>query len=250
MSSTISTRNARLVGQPSGNRCAFPSCRKRLIVDGTTTSSAVLVGEFAHICGEKQGSARYDASMTARQRNAAENLILLCLEHHEVIDGQPSDYSVAVLVEMKRDHEAWVDAELTRASTSVTFVELETVTKALVGEARAVTTDLTLTPPQAKINKNALSPRVQRLITIGLVNAQEVSRFLTGMDQLDSSFSERLLSRFSVEYARLRETNLSGDALFYALQDFASSPNADFERNAAGLAVLTHLFESCEIFEK
>ncbi len=51
--------------------------------------------------------------MPLEERNRYENLILLCEEHHKVIDNQIATYPVQRLLQMKYDHEA-VIAEATR----------------------------------------------------------------------------------------------------------------------------------------
>jgi hypothetical protein len=188
--------------------------------------------------------------MTDKERNSAPNLILLCLEHHTVIDGQAADYPVELLQRMKSEHEAWVDEELTKATISVTFVELEAVTTALLASIGRVVDDLRLTPPAEKMAKNELGPGAHHLITLGLVNVQAVSRYITGVDAVDTTFSERLSGGFQAEYLRLRGLGLRGDDLFAALMDFANGGTAEFLRQAAGLSVLSYLFESCEVFEK
>ena len=84
-----------------GNQCAFPGCRNRLVdkVD-------VLIGEVCHICADKPGGKRYDPQQTEAERQALANLIVLCPNHHTVVDSDDTDYTVAALREMKRQHEA------------------------------------------------------------------------------------------------------------------------------------------------
>lgn len=250
MSGTISPRNQRLVAQPSGNRCAFPNCRKVLLAPATGRSRAVFLGELAHIRGENPGSARYDAGMTEKERNQAENLILLCLEHHTLIDGQPEQYSVETLCTMKADHEAWVNERLSEASTTLTFHELEVVALALISAEGTETLDLALTPPREKLRRNGLGRKVERLITIGMVNSPLVGRYIQAVTGVDSRFADRLTTGFTREYRRLREANLASDELFRAMIEFATQGSVDFERQAAGLSVLTYLFEKCEVFER
>jgi hypothetical protein len=84
----------------SGNRCAFPKCPAALS-DGDTP-----LGEICHIKGTKQGAARHDPHQTPEQRHSAENLILLCPNHHAVIDADEESYTVERLKKMKADHEA------------------------------------------------------------------------------------------------------------------------------------------------
>jgi hypothetical protein len=48
---------------------------------------------------------RYDPEQTAAARHAYENLILLCSNHHVVVDDDPEAYTVERLIKMKNDHE-------------------------------------------------------------------------------------------------------------------------------------------------
>lgn len=82
MSSSIPDKQKKLLLQRSGDRCAFSDCRKSLSANGTELDDAVILGEMAHIAGEKPGatgknnaSARYNATMTDEQRNHYDNLI-------------------------------------------------------------------------------------------------------------------------------------------------------------------------------
>jgi hypothetical protein len=51
-------------------------------------------------------SARYDPRQTPAERNAFENLILMCGTHHTVIDSDEEAYTVERVRKMKADHEA------------------------------------------------------------------------------------------------------------------------------------------------
>ena len=72
----------------SGGRCAIPECRRELVIDKTLADKESIVGEMAHIKGEKQKSSRYDTNMTDKERNSYDNLILVCRIHHKMIDDQ------------------------------------------------------------------------------------------------------------------------------------------------------------------
>ena len=60
----------------------------------------------AHVChikGENYGSARYDPSMTDDERRDFENLLLLCPNHHHLIDDlDPDRYPAEKLFAMKQ----------------------------------------------------------------------------------------------------------------------------------------------------
>jgi hypothetical protein len=83
----------------SGNRCAFPRCAAQIIAGVPT------LGEVCHIRAASPGGPRYDSSQTAAQRHGYDNLILLCANHHTVIDADVEAYTVTRLLKMKADHE-------------------------------------------------------------------------------------------------------------------------------------------------
>lgn len=86
----------------SCNVCAYPGCDERL----TDPSWKEVRGDIAHIHGEKPGAARYDASMTDDDRHDFANLMLLCPNHHRLIDRlDPNAHSADELMAMKARHE-------------------------------------------------------------------------------------------------------------------------------------------------
>ncbi len=96
----------------SGNRCAFPDCRRLLTADGSPPDRLVVLGEAAHIVAERPQGPRGASPMPLEERNRAENLILLCNNHHQLIDSQPQTYTVGRLRAMKEAHERWVEKTL------------------------------------------------------------------------------------------------------------------------------------------
>lgn len=88
-------------------------CRVHLVQEAPDDDPSVIIGENAHIEGEKPTAARYRADMTEEQRNAYENLLLMCPTHHTVIDKlRVETFSVPRLKAMKAKHEAWIHARL------------------------------------------------------------------------------------------------------------------------------------------
>lgn len=87
----------------SRNRCAFPSCEELL----SKPEWPKVLAKVCHICGLNAGSARHDRQMTDGERNDYPNLILLCPNHHELIDElEPERWSVDDLCDMKAAHES------------------------------------------------------------------------------------------------------------------------------------------------
>jgi len=83
----------------SGNRCAFPKCGTPIVQEAT------VVGEICHIKAASPRGPRYDREQTAEARHSYDNLILLCANHHTIIDDDPEAYTVERLIKMKADHE-------------------------------------------------------------------------------------------------------------------------------------------------
>lgn len=90
----------------SKNRCAFPSCKNKLIAEGEK-----VVGKICHIKASKKGGPRYDATQTAEERHGFKNLIIMCPIHHDVIDSDEKSYTVERLSEIKEKHEKLEDSE-------------------------------------------------------------------------------------------------------------------------------------------
>jgi hypothetical protein len=92
----------------SANRCSFQSCRTELVISATETDDESLIGDECHIVAKSTDGPRGGSTLTPDQRDKYENLILLCVLHHKLIDNQPNTYSVERLHQMKNDHENWV----------------------------------------------------------------------------------------------------------------------------------------------
>lgn len=86
-------------------------CKKDLLfeADGVVSS---LIGEVAHIVGETTTAARGVSPLSLKERNDAENLLLLCRDHHKIVDDDPATYPVDRLHEIKAEHLAWIASSL------------------------------------------------------------------------------------------------------------------------------------------
>lgn len=251
MSRDIPIRDQKMLWGRSASRCAMPDCRRELVVERKMKPDPnSLVGQMAHIKGENEGAARYDASMTNKERDCYDNLILMCNVHHKVIDDQYNYYTVDRLQEMKNNHEIWVRDSTEEQVKNVSFAELNAVTKFLVVNQHAYfQNDFSITKLQDKIKKNELSPIMEHWITVGMLRVKQVDNYIE--KNYDDEFGEHLRQGFVLEYNRLRNgEGLRTDELFNALWEFACGNAVDFKVKAAGLTVLVSLFEKCEVFEK
>lgn len=88
----------------SGNECYAPSCNKKLIAEDHKT----IISKICHITAASKNGPRYIASMSDDDRRDFNNLILLCDEHHNIIDNMENvqKYPISLLQEWKRNHES------------------------------------------------------------------------------------------------------------------------------------------------
>lgn len=86
----------------SGCRCEM--CN-RLLYSDLSFGVDGNYGEFAHIHAVSEGGPRPRIGMTIEQKNDVENLMLLCEEHHHLIDNNPSDFGEGLLIKLKKKHE-------------------------------------------------------------------------------------------------------------------------------------------------
>lgn len=108
----LSLRTRIMVWGRSAYRCSFKTCRKLLEISDGIDLEPSLVGEIAHIVAEKPDGPRGESELSIPERNSYSNLMLVCFEHHKLIDDNPAKYSCDDLVEMKTAHETWVSNSL------------------------------------------------------------------------------------------------------------------------------------------
>ena len=89
----------------SGNQCAHPECSNSIIERATEYSPELVTGQICHIYAIRKKGPRGKPGLTEKQLNSPENLILLCPNHHMIVDGQHKSYPAEMLKRWKRDHE-------------------------------------------------------------------------------------------------------------------------------------------------
>lgn len=90
----------------SGNQCAFPGCTNAVTDQIAPGEQPVTLAQRAHIVGVGRQGPRFREAPLSDDVDAVENLLLLCGEHHRIVDASPRIYSVEVLAKYKADHEA------------------------------------------------------------------------------------------------------------------------------------------------
>ena len=105
-----------------------------------------------------------------------------------------------------------------------------------------------LPPPPSvqKLEKNALSTEAADFLRTGRRRVRLVETYFqkTGPVEL----GEKIAEAFREQYAYLKSLDLSADQIFMYLQRYAGV-QGEPKRQAAAMAVLAYLFDSCDIFE-
>ena len=109
---SISLKTHKILWGKSGNRCAFPDCKIELVIDESETDNPSLIGQEAHIVARKKDGPRGNSKLPIENRDYYDNLILMCSNHHKIIDDNPSKYSIDKLKDFKKEHENWVSDNL------------------------------------------------------------------------------------------------------------------------------------------
>ena len=106
-----SQRTQRILDIQSLNQCAFPGCTSPLVEPGTGQSGPAVISDICHIYASSPNGPRGQGSLTEDELKSIDNLILLCPNHHRVVDRQPETYTAELLKQWKEEHEAKVNKQ-------------------------------------------------------------------------------------------------------------------------------------------
>jgi len=244
-------RDVKLLWGLAAARCAFPGCREVCVKEATEQDKASpRIGKIAHIVGHSPDGPRGDANYPREQLDKYENLILLCANHHDIVDAQPLTHTVSTLRDWKKGHENWVKTCLAQAMPKVNYAELEVVCRGIIASSERANDDYRIIPLHEKMQKNGLTKETQFLLQMGVAKVPEVQDFIDYVTVRDPDFPNRLVNGFVKEYNKLKVEGLEGDSLYLSLQNFATPDRTNLPFMAAGIAVLSYLFSTCEVFER
>ncbi len=182
----------------SGNLCSFPGCSRRLVNSNNAKDSNI-----CHIEAAKPGGERYNPSMTDAQRADYDNLILLCVQHHDETNNTDK-YTVACLKKMKIGHEStYLNEQIikNRSMLKNTIVALATVDLAEYPEEPI----LNIIDPKEKIVFNQMK-RNALLIREYSVYYAKLNALYTELENQGSIVKEKLLRTIKLTYDKVKST--------------------------------------------
>jgi len=229
----------------AAGRCMAPQC-KRTLPGGLTSARPFHIGEEAHILPDGDQGPRHEEKTGADNTDRLENYLLLCPTCHTEVDKASKEYPSELLRGWRASHIQWVSAQLEASITRVTFEELRLVTEAIADTVSSEGTGLRLTPPEEKMERNELTQRLRRSISLSLSQAAQVREFLMEFEEVIPDFPNRLISGFRAEYFLARSRGLAGDELYSHL---ATHESSDLALQTAQSMVVAYLFHTCDLFE-
>ena len=102
----VPEQTKRILCIKSRNKCAFPGCDSTLVALPTQKSPHKIIGEICHIHSGKEKGPRARVELSDEEYNSHDNLIMLCPNHHVLVDGQHESNPAESLKEWKQSHEA------------------------------------------------------------------------------------------------------------------------------------------------
>jgi len=83
----ISPSDLKALLQKSENRCAFPGCPTTLTIK-ENDDSTVILSNVAHFVAQRDDGPRGIFALPLGRRDEERSLMLLCPEHHKIIDNK------------------------------------------------------------------------------------------------------------------------------------------------------------------
>jgi hypothetical protein len=238
----------------SGNQCAFPGCGVAFVSPENETN----ISNICHIEAAEEGGERYNPNSNDEERRSFKNLILLCPNHHKVTDNVHT-YTVEVLREMKRTHEAKMpNAELHKKPSA-----LNDIIK-LIGSKLFDTqvSDVRVAPnPQEKIQYNNVV-RYKPIIEEYKVYQGKLNKLYEEIEKAGSTRKEFLLRNVKniylkekAEFDTIEKIRANADNIIDSIKDtlWDLVENTDLDRELIEVALIVLIvdaFMRCNILEE
>lgn len=220
---TISSKTIKILWSRAAGRCSFPGCAEVLALPECGGAAPHTIGEMAHIKGRNQGANRHDLNLSQDELDSYGNLILLCPNHHTIIDTKENEgrYSVGFLHDSKSQHEAKVE----EAFADGQFKTLEAIKDAiatLLYENESVWKQFGPKSEIAKLNPNSDEAyaiwKSERLGTI-IPNNRRIVAALSESRDLFSRQDQAVISKF-IQHANSYELWVNDDIPYQAVLKF------------------------------
>lgn len=189
----ISSVNRYILWGKSAGRCQYRGCNKRLFVDALTMSE-FNQAYIAHIVADVPGGPRGDSVRSELLKDDISNLMLMCDEHHRLIDKKDvAGHSETLLLEMKKEHEDRIE----RVASINPNMHSHIVTyKANIGTHTPVITYESVREFLLPSHYPAQSQAIDLSLSNSPQRDKDASFWATELENIESQFNEQLRPKF------------------------------------------------------
>ncbi len=189
----ISSANKYILWGKAAGRCQYRGCNKPLFVDALTKSE-FNQAYIAHIVADAPGGPRGDSVRSELLKDDISNLMLLCDEHHRLIDKKDvAGHPETLLLVMKKEHEDRIEKV---ASINPNMHSHIVTYKANVG----IHTPVISYESVREFLLPSHYPAQSQAIDLSLSNSpqrdKDASFWATELENLESQFNEQLRQKF------------------------------------------------------
>src|SRR5690606_30353029 len=228
---TVSDFTRRAVWVAAGGRCCI--CKKR--IDTGLADVLVFAGDVAHIAGatDSARSPRGQSEVPLSERDALENLLLLCPNDHRQVDGRLEEqFTEEALLELKHNHEASVKRALDYA-----FGGTQTLILRVQGDVANQSTDIT--------KSNAVSAVLRQGLVPVSPNHYDGTGPEVRLPSIDDAVAYRaaVTSLLKEAVARIRTAHRNGEFDSLSVFGFADLPSLIQLGYLIGPNIPVHVFE-------
>lgn len=186
-----------------GNQCSFPGCTEVMVNTRNAKNSNI-----CHIEAANEGGERYNPNMTDPERADYDNLIVLCVQHHDETNNVEI-YTVEKLKEMKKEHESYIASKLLAHKPSMLVNTIKALSD--IESMPLAKEDLQLSfDPNDKILFNNLQSNAE-LIHQYKVYYSKINSIYQELDNEGSIKKEKLLSMIKLVYIQVKGKYVKDD---------------------------------------
>jgi len=192
----------------SGNLCAEPNCTKSLMASDDKT----IIAKICHIEAASPEGSRYNVLMTDDDRRSFSNLLLLCDEHHSIIDNPDNEqeFPKELLLNWKASHEIKTLQQKFAHNPSLLFEVINFISNSALEESEEVVSDKQAFKINEKIHYNKIV-RYKTFIDEYKVYYGKIDKIYKEMDQFGSK-KERLFRSIKHIYLKIKSDYDSGSS--------------------------------------
>lgn len=227
----ISSNEIRNLYADSAGRCQNPSCLKPVLVR-TANKTRVNVGEMAHIIAASPKGPRANSAVDPSLLALEQNLILLCLICHKIVDSEEEAYPIELLKDWKSSHEA----RISTAFGAHSFERCEDARSAIESLLRSNRVTFETFGPHSETAWNPLSDAVEiwrvRVREVIIPNNRMILKVLDSNAHLLSSIEMMTLEKFRVHVDEFERKHVFG-ATSSSVPKFPEEMNEMLRREGA-----------------